>query len=128
MATPTTYKGFSTIGAERTQQWTRFDVDLVKIDLMNQFQTRIGERVMRPNYGCRIWDYLNEPLTPALREMIINEAVRIVSGDPRVALQGVNLFDFENGIRIEILVDFIGILNGQTFYVEFEARQSGAGL
>lgn len=128
MGIPTSYKGFSTQGAERTRQWARYDVELVKIDILNQFQTRIGERVMRPEFGCRIWDYMTQPMTPALRQMIIDEAVRIIQSDPRVFLQNVNLFDFDNGIRIEILVDFVGISQNQSFYVEFENRQNGAGL
>lgn len=126
MATPTTYKGYSTIGAERTRRWTRYDVDLVKTDLLNQFMTPWGDRIMRPNYGCKIWDYLNEPLTPPIRQIVIDDAVRIVSSDPRVKLTTVNLFDFENGLRIEIICDFIGLASNQTFYVDFETRQSSA--
>lgn len=128
MAVPTTYKGFSTQGAERTRRWTRFDVELVKTDLLNHFHTRIGERAMRPEFGCRIWDYMNEPLTPALRQMVIDDAVRIIQSDPRVALRTVNLFDFENGLRIEILVDFVGLAENQSFYIDFENRQNGGAL
>lgn len=126
MATLSTYKGYSTQNAERTRNWTRYDVDLVKTDLLNHFMTRTGERVMRPDFGCRIWDYLNDPLTPATRQAVIDDAVRIINSDPRVSLRTVNLFDFENGLRIEVIVDFIGLANNQTFYVDFETRQSSA--
>ncbi|RYD64498.1 MAG: hypothetical protein EOP83_09620 [Verrucomicrobiaceae bacterium] len=126
MATPKIYKGFSTQEAERTRRWTRYDVDLIKRDLLNHFQTRIGERVLRPEFGCRIWDYLNEPLTPALRQDIITETVRVCSADPRIIVHSVNVFDFPNGLRIEITLDFVGIAVEQTFRVDFEDRQSGS--
>ena len=124
MATPTTYKGFSTNNAERTRNWQRFDIDLVKIDMMNHFMTRMGERIGRPGFGTYIWDYLNEPMTQTIRQLIVDDAVRIVQSDPRVKLHTVNLFDFENGIRIEIIVDYIGLAVNQTFQVDFETRQS----
>ena len=37
--------------------------------------TAPGERVMRPQFGCRIWDLLFEPITPNLLGLIA-EAVR----------------------------------------------------
>lgn len=125
MATPKTYKGFSTQNAERTRRWSVYDVELVKLDLMNHFHTRVGERVLRPEYGCRIWDYLYEPLTPMAREEVIAEAVRVCRSDPRVAVHEVNVFDFEHGLRVEIALDYIGLAVNQTFRVEFENRQLG---
>lgn len=47
--------------------------------------TAPGERVMRPKFGCRIWDLLFEPVTPNLLGLIA-EAVREAVGqwEPRV--------------------------------------------
>lgn len=123
MAIPKTYRGFSTTDAERTRAWSRYDIDLVKRDLMNHFHTRVGERVMRPEYGCRIWDYLYEQMDNNLRDLIIDEAERICRSDPRVAVQLINVFDFENGIRVEITLDFVGLAVMQNFTVDFERRE-----
>ena len=47
--------------------------------------TAPGERVMRPQFGCRIWDLLFEPVTPNLLGLI-SEAVRdaLAQWEPRV--------------------------------------------
>ena len=126
MALTQTYRGFSTIDAERTRNWTRYDVDLVKRDLLNHFMTRIGERLGRLDFGCRIWDWLHEQMTPDLRERIIEEAIRIVKSDPRVNLVNVNIFEFQNGIRVELTLDFIGLAVMDTFSVDFDQRENAA--
>lgn len=47
--------------------------------------TAPGERVMRPQFGCRIWDLLFEPVTPNLLGLMA-EAVRdaLAQWEPRV--------------------------------------------
>jgi phage baseplate assembly protein W len=52
--------------------------------------TAPGERVMRPQFGCRIWDLLFEPVTPNLLGLIA-EAVRqaIAQWEPRVDVEAV---------------------------------------
>jgi phage baseplate assembly protein W len=123
MARINTYVGFSTIDAERTRSWTLYDVELVRRDLLNHFMTRLGERIGRPDFGCKIWDLLLENMTPGLRQEIINEAVRICAADPRVKIHEVFLYDFDNGIRIEIILDFLGLAVMQNFQVLFETEE-----
>ena len=52
--------------------------------------TAPGERVMRPQFGCRIWDLLFEPITPNLLGLIA-EAVReaVAQWEPRVDVEQV---------------------------------------
>ncbi len=52
--------------------------------------TAPGERVMRPAFGCRIWDLLFEPVTPNLLGLI-SEAVRdaLAQWEPRVVVDDV---------------------------------------
>jgi uncharacterized protein len=52
--------------------------------------TAPGERVMRPQFGCRIWDLLFEPVTPNLLGLIA-EAVRdaLAQWEPRVEVDEV---------------------------------------
>ena len=68
--------------------------------------TAPGERVMRPQFGCRIWDLLFEPVTPNLLGLIA-EAVRdaLAQWEPRVAVEAVEpVQDDDNGglVRIHI--------------------------
>ena len=66
----TTFRGFSTSGNEFATV-THTDFELVKRDLMNNLNVRKGERLMRPNFGCVIWDMLFEPFTDDLKQLII---------------------------------------------------------
>lgn len=118
------FRGFSSYNAERSRSWKYQDIDLIKRDLLNHFETRVGERVMRPDFGCAIWDWLMEPMNAALREQIINEAIRICHSDSRVEVQNVNVIEFENGIRIEISLLFVGFNVIETFYQDFEQRNT----
>jgi phage baseplate assembly protein W len=123
MATTATYVGFSSVGSLTGLNLSLYDVELVKRDLLNHFGTRIGERVMRPDFGCKIWDYLYEQGVSNLDDLIIDEAKRIVSTDPRVALQGLTVYYFDNGIRVEMTLFFIGLQVTQTFSAIFEAEE-----
>lgn len=117
------FTGFSTTGSTLTKNWTYYDIELVKIDLMNAFNTRVGERVMRPSYGCKIWDYLMEPLTPSIRDLIVQEATNICQADSRVNVNSVNVYTAGSGIRVEMTLIFnpFGVMD--SFTVDFEARQ-----
>jgi phage baseplate assembly protein W len=52
--------------------------------------TAPGERVMRPQFGCRIWELLFEPVTPNLLGLIAH-AVRqaVAQWEPRVDVEAV---------------------------------------
>ena len=47
----TIFRGFSTVDTVKAP-FSLSDMELVKRDLLNEFNTRKGERVMRPNFGC----------------------------------------------------------------------------
>jgi phage baseplate assembly protein W len=79
------------------------DIDLsMRIVLM----TAPGERVMRPRFGCEIWDLLFEPVTPNLLGLIA-EAVYDALGqwEPRVDVEEVQPVPDENDsalVRVHI--------------------------
>ena len=101
--------GFSTQNAVKTGVSTLYDVDLINADLMAAFQTRVGERVMRPDYGCKLWDYLMEPFTAALSDQIVKEAIRICELDTRLIIYNVQVFESQgeqSGFRIEITLSY----------------------
>ncbi len=123
MAT-STFKGLSTTGSQFDKNWTKYDIDLIKIDLYNHFNTRVGERVMRPTYGCKIWDYLMEPNTAGMRDLIISEANRVCSSDSRVKIQNTQVYWIDYGIRVELTLKFYPFETVENFSVTFDERQS----
>ncbi len=119
----TTFRGFSTVGADNARSWRLFDAALVRRDLLNHFHTRPGERVMRPSWGCRIWEWLMEPLTESLRLMVVEEALRVCREDTRVEVVDVDVAELESGLRIDIALLHLPDRAAETFSVDFEARQ-----
>jgi uncharacterized protein len=70
--------------------------------------TAPGERVMRPEFGCRIWDLLFEPITPNLLGLI-SEAVRdaIARWEPRVIVEQVTpIVDQNDGALVRIGITY----------------------
>jgi phage baseplate assembly protein W len=116
--------GFSTIDTEKTGKTTLYDVALIERDLLNAFYTRVGERVMRPDWGCKLWDYLFEPMTPDLFDKIVAEVTRICQSDTRVVLLDQQVFQYENGMRIEMLLQYLPYNVQNTFTATFNQQEN----
>ena len=71
--------------------------------------TAPGERVMRPQFGCRIWDLLFEPVTPGLLGLIaqaVDEA--LAQWEPRVEVTEVDPQpDERDGSLVHIVVHYV---------------------
>jgi phage baseplate assembly protein W len=66
--------------------------DEIDASLRVILSTAPGERVMRPDFGCRIWDLLFSPVEPNSLGLMV-QAVREAVGrwEPRVELQDVTV-------------------------------------
>jgi len=100
------YKGFSTINAD-TENFSLYDIALIKQDLINHFYVRQGERLMNPTYGTIIWDLLFEPLTENLKDLILQNVNTIINYDPRVNAERVVVTAYESGIQVECLLTYM---------------------
>ena len=117
------YRGFSSV-ANTGINTGLFDNGLVQQDLLNQFNTRLGERRMRPNYGSVIHDLLFDLSDSRTEALIVQDAERIILGDPRVQLLTMeSAVDLDiHSIRLDIklkVLEFDMILN---FAAIFEAQ------
>tara|TARA_B100000029_G_scaffold514447_1_gene617280 strand:- start:10988 stop:11461 length:474 start_codon:yes stop_codon:yes gene_type:complete len=100
------YKGFSSNNPNAVNNML-YDADLIKQDIYNHFMTAKGERVMLPNFGSIIWDYLYEPLDSETKSIVEEDAKRIVAADPRVELLNVEVIGFEQGIIVNIRLNIL---------------------
>lgn len=121
------FKGFSTIPSSNNynvtnRDWTLYDMELVKRDILNHFHTRRGERVMMPTYGCIIWDMLFDQMTDTNLEIIADEAKRICGSDSRVKTQSVKITEVEHGIIVSFTLYFEPWDVYENFSVEFDKR------
>lgn len=123
-----TFTGFSTIGSTQKDSYKLYDLQLIRQDLINHFNTHIGERVMRPDFGCRIWDYLMEQFTATMKGLIVAEAVRICEFDSRVQVVSVDAMSLDHGVRVELTLNYLPYDMADNFTIDFENRQSAQGF
>ncbi len=113
--------GFSTLSSGTTGVRTLYDIDLINVDLMNSFNTLVGERVMRPDYGCKLWNYVMEPMNAVNTEAVIAETTRIVNLDSRCQVLDVQVLIVAHGFRIECVLEYSPWRVQAVFTANFES-------
>ena len=100
-----TYNGFSTL--QNTKKYKLTDFELVKQDLINYFNIRKGEKLMKPDFGTIIWDMLFEQMDETTQHIITQDINRIIGYDPRLTVNQVAVLDKDTGYLIEITLTYI---------------------
>ncbi len=118
----TIFRGFSTVDKVKAP-FSLSDMDLVKRDLLNEFNTRKGERVMRPNFGCIVWDLLMNPEDSFTESDIKDDITRIIDKDSRVDLVNITLFTSNHTVRAEVELRYVILNSEDTLYLEFKNEQ-----
>lgn len=118
-----TYKGFNTISESNMRNFKLYDIELVKRDLLNHFYTRRGERIGRPEFGCIIWDYLMDTMTPGIVGIIRDDAKRICESDPRLVLNSVSVDQDNHSIIVSLNLTYKPFDVSETMRVEFNNEQ-----
>ena len=118
----TTYKGFSTIG--QTGKFRLTDFDLVKQDIINNFQIRKGEKLMNPDFGTIIWNIIHEPLTEDLKAGIITDIKKIAAYDPRVSIDNVVITEYSQGIQVELQLRYVQTNQVNVMELQFDNETS----
>lgn len=119
----TTYTGFSTYN--RVKKFKLTDFELISQDLFNHFNIRKGEKLMDPSFGSIIWSLLFEPFTPDIKELIITDINEIVEYDPRVTVKEVNVSEFQHGIQVELILNYVETNQSKALVVKFD-KNTGA--
>ena len=120
----TTFVGFSTIN--QYKKFTLVDQELIKRDLLNAFNIQQGQLVGRPGYGTVLWNYLFENQLQDTTQAIMTEVERVCGGDPRIFLSNVEIFPQENGILIQIEIQFVPGQTGTLLSVFFDQQTRNA--
>lgn len=101
----TTYRGFSTLINQRKTRLA--DYELAKQDLINHFHIRKGEKLHNPNFGSSLWSVVFDPLTATSKQAIIDDVKAVVSYDPRINVTDVTIVEYDQGIQIELDLEYI---------------------
>lgn len=115
----TTYKGFSTVNSRKNFKIT--DADLIKRDLINHFNIRKGEKLMQPEFGTIIWGLLFEPLTNDLKNAVVADITQIISYDPRVQVNNVEVNQQEHGLQILISLTYTNTNQVDALFLNFNS-------
>jgi phage baseplate assembly protein W len=119
-----TFIGFNT--QNQYKKFTLVDGELIKRDLLNAFNITQGQLPGRPSYGTTLWDFLFESQDQTTMAAILREVQRVAGGDPRVYLSDVNVYPQENGVLIELEVQFVPNTDAQLLSVFFNQQQRRA--
>jgi phage baseplate assembly protein W len=116
----TTFIGYSTIN--QNKKFTLVDADLIKQDLLNALNIQQGQLVGIPSYGTIIWNYVFENQTQQTEQAIVAEIQRVVGGDPRIYASNPEVFPQQNGILIQIELQFVQGQTAQLLSVFFDQQ------
>ncbi|MEM5877752.1 MAG: GPW/gp25 family protein [Candidatus Aenigmatarchaeota archaeon] len=121
------FVGFSTVN-RRISETKIYDVDLIKRDLLNNFMTRKGEKIMDPEYGSIIWDLLFEPFTEITKNQILSDVERIINFEPRVELLNANVYAEDHGIIVVCNLVYKPFNIVDDLYIQFSRRNFGTNI
>jgi phage baseplate assembly protein W len=121
-----TFKGFTTLDRVKAP-FTVTDTELIKRDLLNEFYTKKGERVMRPNFGSIIWDLLMDPSDSSLVSAVTEDIQRIVAKESRVELLDLTVYVADHAISADVVLNYLPFNNSESLYLIFE-KQINEGI
>jgi len=113
----TTFIGYSTI--DQNKKFTLTDADLVKRDLLNAFNIRQGQLPGVPGYGTVMWDFIFEPQMQETQKSIYAEVQRVAGLDPRVQINDIQVFPWDNGMLLQLEVTVIPSSVSEMLFVFF---------
>ena len=102
------YVGYSSVNADALGTTKLYDFDIIKQDIINQFNTRKGERVMNPTFGTIIWDVIFDPFTQDVKQAISDDISRVCKSDPRAVPIQININEQEYGMLLEVTLLYVG--------------------
>lgn len=99
------FVGFNTVG-QPNPPYNLNNIALVKRDIENHFATPMGSRVMLPNFGTRIYEYLFDPFDDYTKDAIITDAVNVIQSEPRVDLVSIDVYQEDQALNIIMVLLF----------------------
>lgn len=116
--------GFNTQG--QFKKFTLTNFALIKRDLLNAFNIRQGEMPGRPDIGTSLWSFLFEPQIETAQTQITNEVQRVVSGDPRIQINSLQVYPQDNGMLLELELVAVPSTNAERLAIFFDINTAQA--
>lgn len=101
----TTFIGYSTVN--QNKKFTLTDTDLVKQDLLNAFNIRMGQLPGVPGFGTNIHDFIFDPQDQSTTAGIYQEVQRVCAYDPRISVEDIQVFPWDNGFLLQLQITIV---------------------
>lgn len=121
-----TFIGLNTV--DQFKKFTLVDAELIKRDFVNALNIREGESPGKPGYGTRIWNFIFNNQSPETEQAILTELQRVAAQDPRIYLDTVEFYPFNNGIRIEVGIQIVPSTSVERLSIFFDQQSQRARL
>jgi phage baseplate assembly protein W len=115
------YVGYSSVNPELSGT-KLYDFDIIKQDIINQFNIRKGERVMNPEFGTIIWDLIFEPFTDDVKQALSDDISRVCNSDPRAVPIQIDINEQEYGMLLEITLQYVGTDQTSNMRLSFDKQ------
>jgi uncharacterized protein len=77
-------------------------------------ETEPGERVMRPDFGCGLQQYLMRPNTVAARALIQHQVeLALTTWEPRIRLTSVDVVPGDDPALVQIAIAYVHVRDGR---------------
>lgn len=93
-----TFKGFSSVGGFKEL----YDIELVKQDIINHFNTMQSELDWNPTYGSKIQSIIFELQVGSTRQEVEADVRRIMNSEARVNTKSVTVEEIDHGYLCDI--------------------------
>lgn len=82
------------------------DNDVIRESILQIIQTRVGSRVMRPDFGCKLYDYIFDNENDLMIENIKNEIIRSITlFEPRAKVVNIDISLNNEVVDITLIYD-----------------------
>lgn len=115
------FVGFNTVG-QPNPPYSLTNIELVKRDINNHFATPMGSRVMLPGFGSRIFELLFDPFDEYTKNLIIEDAVRVIQEEPRVELVAIDVFQEDQALTVAMQLLFKPESITESLFVMFSLK------
>jgi len=113
------YRGISTVNPE-DPNWVKYDIALIKQDIINHFHITKGEKLSDPSFGTIIWDILYDPLTDELKQLVVDDVTEIINSDPRVRAERIVVDEYDKGLLVEATLTYLPYNISEAMRVSFD--------
>jgi phage baseplate assembly protein W len=115
------FVGFNTVD-QPNPPYSLTNIELIKRDISNQFATPMGSRLMLPGFGTNIFNYLFDPFDQYTKDMIIEDATRVIEDEPRVSLISMDVFQEDQALTIVMSLLFTPESITDNMFVTFSLK------